>query len=295
MIKKYWRDILLSVIVNFGIQATMYNLNFVSYFSGNIVLLCFHFFWTCIMYKLTNLKDYWLILISILPSIIIDSITLITGPSLIPLRFPIPTVFTIIGSLGAWLLISKFVRTSIILLLTVVCLYLRFGELSIGWITNKKITNQEVQAKNSIAIVQDKFLTVTGDTITLQEAMANKAKVIVETYFIGCAPCDAKERVLKGLGKRTDTSKYQTILICANMPTYSFEDFQKRERLIKDKNAIYLYDFQKLLETKMNIESFPYEVLISNNQIVGTIKGFDDGNELAYFYLKEKLKFLKSE
>ncbi len=294
MIGKYWRDLMFSVVINFIVLFALYNTKDLEYYNRNIIILCFYFFWTLCMYHFTKITNIFLVFISIITCLLVDISTIFTGPQLMPFRFPIPTIFTIIGSLAAYLVVKKYMRTSILLICTFLCLHIIIGKRLEALMVHNKILNVQT-TKNILKISLDKFIDIKGDTLVLNDILSKKHKTIIDTYFIGCSACVYKEDALRSLLKQSDTSTYNIIFICANMDNSTFNDFKAQQDKVEGNNVTYLYDYQRLLETKMNIDGYPYEFVLNNNIVIHTMKGFDKGENLKSIYINEKYKFLKSE
>ncbi len=255
------------------------------YLTSFSLLIIFGFL-TYISYILFKSRFIVAYISILLPVILIDASVLITYPALVPMRFPIASIFPLLGGMITWAIIKKkylffFLGVSVILIFI-------HGFFVYPKLLYRKMLADQAQIEYNPKIFQIPLLTINRDTVRLGDTL--KANLnLVELFFVGCIPCEQKSKSLKYLTEKYDTSKFLVISICSGVHT-PFNRFLEYTESNRKDGFIYLYSpdssFGKLYGYNWG---FPFEqVFTSEKKYVSKEVGFNIVFQDEY--LKNKIK-----
>jgi hypothetical protein len=236
--------------------------------------------------KRTNESNLIIGLYCIICPIAVDASVLITAPNFVPHRFPFASLFPILGcTLGYFSLQQK--KTYIIGLL----LLLPFFYITDQYIIPKMLFYEFERDSKKIAdnLYHTSFYTTTGEAIELQDTIKSKY-AILECFFKGCAPCEEKRLALNLLSDTISHEKLSIVYICDGKWT-SQKDFREYAEKNSYKNAIYLYDGNGFLKSKLKINGYPFEILLKDGKVISTFSGFSEMIQKNYF--KKQFELIK--
>lgn len=217
--------------------------------------------------------------------ILVDSTTLIWGRDLIPIRFPIASLFPLIGCLAGYLYHQQ-KRTYMYVTLLLTALFL--GLFHSVLLSKIYMNKMEVEVSIPNDITQQTFVAENGEDVILESLL--KEKTLIDFYFAGCAPCIQKEAALKKIKEKTPDA--QLIFICNGKLT-SYEKNIKYVEQHRINGAIYLHDTYQVLKKYPQIMSYPHEIILKDKQIIKEFRGYFE--PLEEYYLKERLSILQNE
>ena len=113
---------------------------------------------------------------------------------------------------------------------------------------------------------------------------------ILECFFKGCAPCEEKRLALNLLSDTISHEKLSIVYICDGKWT-SQKDFREYAEKNSYKNAIYLYDGNGFLKSKLKINGYPFEILLKDGKVISTFSGFSEMIQKNYF--KKQFELIK--
>jgi hypothetical protein len=121
----------------------------------------------------------------------------------------------------------------------------------------------------------------------------NDKIIVLDYWFIGCAPCYSKIKELKRVQEYFKSDSSIQIFAVNNGNDDSFSSFvQECERRKFDNFS--LYDKGGYFSKKYSVQAFPFEIIIKNGTIVSTSIGFNEDMKLLYTKkLIEQIKHLK--
>jgi hypothetical protein len=289
--------IIKSIVATLLFTAAIYNLDnlfeielsFLEIYFAHTIAYCLLFI---LFKKSSKINDFYLLLITLIPSIVIDASVLLTTPQLVPLRFPLASIFTILGVLFGFFALRKNKEVSTLIALCIVGYVLLFRFYIVINILHK---SEVVKSLNPLSngLFFAKFINSNNDTININ-SIPNSSIVVAELYFVGCQPCILKEKMLLEAADSVKRSNYKIVFICSGSAS-TYEQFKKNcaSKLNHD-NVVYLYDYQeKLREWVPELDGFPHGIFFKNKTIISSLRGLY--NETYKLNLKETIKFLRNE
>lgn len=240
------------------------------------------------IFKKNKWKTYAII---ILPAILIDATVLVGGQTLIPLRFPFATLFSVSGALLGLLIKERKRMPVIIAAVTTAVFFLCSHFVFIPRITMQMLKRNTLRqsVKDTSSFFEMTLLDKEGKTLLLKDTLGRLS--LIDFYFVGCPPCEAKIPSMEKVAQEFAGENYRTILIC-NGEASSFSDFQKHLSRKQHKSFIFLYDPHAAMEKKMGINSFPHEFILHQDKIIAQLKGFND--DAAAQYEKQTIEKIKT-
>ncbi len=272
----YNYDLILNVLLQLFDRLTLI------YFSITLFFLFLFRF----LKKKSNESNLIIGLYCIICPIAVDASVLITAPNFVPHRFPFACLFPIIGCvLGYFSLQHK--KTYIIGLL----LLLPFFYLTDQYIIPKMLFYEFDRDSKKVDdnLFHTTFFTTSGEAIELQDTIKSKY-AILECFFKGCAACEEKRVVLNRLSDSIRHEKLSIVYICDGKLT-SQKDFREYAEKNSYKNAIYLYDGNGFLKSKLKINGYPFEILLKDGKVISTFSGFSE--MIQKNYLKKQFELIK--
>lgn len=212
------------------------------------------------------------LLLTVIPPILLDSTTLISGPALVPLRFPFGTLFPVLGAVGGFIYssvsrvhfalfclgVTGFIYLSVHVIVPRIALYQMEGKDKAVWI------------KPDAAFFDKTFYTPDGIPVVLKSVMHDPF-TLLEFYYVGCGACHQKHKALKNI----TSPNIKVILICDGTIT-SFESFNKHLAGTEPSdNMIFLYDRDAVTASHLGIQLFPHELLYKHRVLVRNVVGFN--------------------
>lgn len=121
----------------------------------------------------------------------------------------------------------------------------------------------------------------------------NDKIIVLDYWFIGCAPCYSKIKELKRVQEYFKSDSSIQIFAVNNGNDDYFSSFvQECERRKFDNFS--LYDKGGYFSKKYSVQAFPFEIIIKNGTIVSTSIGFNEDMKLLYTKkLIDQIKHLK--
>jgi hypothetical protein len=287
--------ILFSCIISFLFTAFIYNVDFflqlISSLCENKVFIhicsvIFYFFLFLFLYKKLRLKIFWIFIVSIMTTLIIDSTVLITNPSLVPLRFPFASIFPVLGAgLGVFFVSRSksyfgFALAFVVFFLLLTHLYF----LPKLYYYSLKNNSQPV----SNTFFENKFYTILNEPIYLKDTAKAKC-VIIECFFNGCIACEEKKEVLMTLRKQYSLQNLSMIFLCDGKIT-PFDKFLEYSKKNKNDGIVFLYDKDDILQNKYNISKYPFEIFSIAGRVINTYTGFNETTVGKEYYKEKVLK-----
>ena len=284
---------ILASIVGFLFISTIYNydlvLNVLHQLFERLTLIYFSitiFFLFLFRFLKTKTKqpDFIIGLCCILCPIAIDASVLITAPNFVPYRFPFASLFPVLGCVLGYFSF-QYKKTFILGLL----LLLPFFYITDQYIIPKMLfyAYERDSKKVTDNLYHTSFYTTTGEAIELQDTIKSKY-AILECFFKGCAPCEEKRLALNLVSDTISHEKLSIVYICDGKLT-SQKDFREYAEKHSYKNAIYLYDGNGFLKSKLKINGYPFEILLKDGKVISTFSGFSEIIQKNYFEKQFKL------
>jgi hypothetical protein len=242
-----------------------------------------YFLFTLLFYpRCKPMNAFWLIFS---PVLLLDSTTLIVGREEIPLRFPFDTLYPFAGIICGIIFYrsKRMFWLALTLSVTFMVLSHYFIRPAISWEMKQNRTAQH----NIGTLHTDTFLATNGIRLKLGDTLTAKAQLI-ELYFVGCAPCEEKYKVLKELRAIYKASDLQIVLICDGNAT-PFPRFIKHWTKNKVEGITFLYDSSHLMR-KYGVGGYPTEFLFDQQKLIHTDEGF--GADLKERWLTKERKTL---
>lgn len=249
-----------------------------------VARFCLYFLFTVIFFKKSDgVKIIW---ITFIPVFLLDSLTIFTGKSLIPLRFPFDTIYPLLGILSGFFLKD---RIKFLIIFTFSIIFIVISDLYIRpfIIWQRREHNNEKYRNKNISLLDKKFLTINNTYIRLNDTLKTPAKLI-ELYFVGCAPCEEKYEVLKLLSNTYKKSDFQIVLICDGTIS-SYSSFISHAKKNKFEKIAFLFDDSKILSNNKWIEGYPTEILLSGEKIKNVDSGFGEPIKEKWFKKEKSL------
>ncbi|RYY55104.1 MAG: hypothetical protein EOO09_11835 [Chitinophagaceae bacterium] len=135
------------------------------------------------------------------------------------------------------------------------------------------------------ALQESEILTTTGVRIKLGDTLTTAS--LVDFYFVGCPPCESKMKSLHSIADESNNPQYRSILICDGRLT-DYQKFLSHGLGIRNERFVLLYDSAGILSSKLGLQSYPFEISVVDQQITGTLEGYD--SESSALYEKETLR-----
>lgn len=262
-------------------------------FRYSTIVIGYFFFYKFLISneKAKQIKSSYLIILSVIPSTIIDISVLFTAPSLAPLRVPFATIFPILGVFLGYshsFLKKYFWYAFSGVALFLITSYLYLIPLIIAYMEEYEPSNFSYKK-----LLSSKFKNEFGEDISIND----KAKCkLIDFFFVGCLPCEQKrEEVLEKLSINVVDSNFIEYAICNGRitPFNAFVDYCEKHKKRK-KNFVYLYDYSGAIDStyKSNSLGYPYEVIFNTNNPIIAFTGFN--LEAAPFNYKKRINLIKS-
>ncbi len=261
---------LVCILAGLVLTILIYNLKFKYLISRNIVITVAY----CILYLIVfykfRLSVSYSILFTLITPLLIDLSVFFTNKDLIPVRFPFATTFLILGAfLGYFLTRSNRYK---ILGILFACSYF-----FISWyyiIPTMLNRMGEVNTKFNNNFFSTNVLNQDGDTLKLN-SITHKA-LIIDFFFVGCAPCEEKRKMLEDVKNEIQNNDFGIFLICDGSIS-TFKEFQDYCVITPPKKGFQmLYDYEKNISKYFpDISGYPFELIFENNIVIKSYKGFD--------------------
>jgi len=292
-----WKTILLTLLIVILFTSFIYNLSELGYLNIYIeqtyikVYVCstiFHFLLGICLLKRYH-PTFFLFIVCIAPHLIIDAQVLYEGV-LVPLRVPFATVFPLLGTALAfvysktrtvWFVAATFLVGSFLMLSH----WILIPKMGYNYFVNKF-------PKSSGVLNKEAFKTIAG-TDTRIEDTSKKKVLLIEWYFVGCAPCEEKYKALKQLADTFKNQQLDILMVCAGEIT-NFKTFQKHAIKNAYNGITFLYDADSIARRFCDggVQSFPMEFLSKRNQPPQpSFVGFE--NYISELYLDDEIKKIK--
>lgn len=245
-------------------------------------------------------SDAFLIALLIIPLLIIDIYVVIITPDFFPMRFPFFSSFILLGLLlAAWTIRSTRRKYRMLFSLTFFLAYCFFGHLFVL----PRIVNAIIETSEHFKITVDpnflegRVLDLDSNTHSLKK-LNDKKITMIDGYFVGCPPCEQKEKALIILDSMFSLNDFKILLICDGRIT-SYENF-KKHALKKSHNGLnYYYSYDSSfnhIKDASGGQSYPIELLYYNNQLFQQTSGFNAESQSLYINSrKQKIKKLLNE
>ncbi|ATL46085.1 hypothetical protein COR50_02285 [Chitinophaga caeni] len=239
------------------------------------------------------MKREKILTIVIIPVILLDATTLITGSELIPLRFPFATIFPVLGALLGYILSCRKLLLSIvyivfITLFTVLSAYVFIPKLILQKSFRNDVSFNGNSIKNAVLLNPDKHPCYIS-------SLLEKKVTLLEFYFVGCPPCEMKKNALDSLRKKVDSNKFQIIYICDGAVT-SWDEFVKHGKKWEDQQQKYFYADSATITRLYQMErrSYPLEVIL-NEQLEAVSVHYGYNDIFRDLYLERTINIINRE
>ena len=165
--------------------------------------------------------------------------------------------------------------TSIGILLTLVSGYWLFPILNIN--NNVKIESSDLNLeKNNFVLNHD----------SVEVEILNDS-VVLDFMFINCKPCITKLPYLDKLAEKLKVY----VIVDGNIDSFhNYKDFNSKISK-KYSNIKFFYDLNGRISTKLEIKSYPHEIMIRNNKIILSEEGFTSSS--INLYVKNRISKMK--
>lgn len=276
------RTVFIAIISSIAFTSIIYNINIKEFILKYVAICIFYFF----LFLFLSRREYStvpLFFSCIISPILIDASVIFTYPLMVPLRFPFSSIFPILGCLWAVLLLkSKKIFFFITIILSFVFFWFSYTSF-IPDIIFSSLT-RENQSVSSSAILNGTFYDNNRNVVYLPDRMLAQC-TIVELFFVGCLPCQWKEKSVDSISKQYSNTQLSVIFICDGTAT-SFDKFKAYTQDRANNKGIYLYDMDSVL-FKSGISGYPTELLFKKHQLISITEGFD--SIIATRYYKSKI------
>ena len=209
------------------------------------------------------------IFFTVLTPVLIDFSVLITNRDLIPVRFPFATTFVILGAFLGYLL-TRSNRYKIVGIIFACSYFFISWYYIIPAMINRM---EETNTKFNNDFFTINVLNQNGDTLKLNST-SHKA-LIIDFFFVGCAPCEAKRKMLEDVKNEIQNNDFGVFLICDGSIS-TFKEFN--EYYINNppkKGFQILYDYEKKIPKYFpDISGYPFELIFEKNIVIKSYKGF---------------------
>lgn len=278
---------LFGVFISLLFISVLYNLLPSQPFVRFSLLILFYCFVPLLIIKFGKVSLWYILLALILPSTIIDISTLVTNPSLIPLRFPISTAYPIFGGIMSLMILKRHRYRWVMLCICVAAVFLIQYFYPILIYNRFKKSTFEVVLKKDIH--QLTFITVDGGAVKLADTIKTKVHLL-EFFFAQCLPCHQKIPTLKRVVKNFTENTFSVIHICDGELT-KYDQFLTYAKKNNYPGFIFLYAQDSTLRKVFGRELvFPSEQLIySGNEFISTEMGYSPEIEKIYYDNKIKV------
>lgn len=203
-----------------------------------------------------------------------------------PIRFPIASLFPILGAFLAFAFVHKkniilFSGLSFLLIFT-------YGYFFYPHLLYKKGQANGPNVRYTNKLFEVPLISIKGDTVLLRDTL-NAEINLIEFFFVGCIPCEEKLVAIDSLLRSYKRSQFNVVNICSGHHT-SFEKFKKYTSKKDKSEFIYLYAPDSTLGKLYGHEwGFPFEQVITKNRIfISKQIGYDPSYEKLY--IKNKIK-----
>jgi hypothetical protein len=216
-----------------------------------------------------------------------DLTVFIDGLKLIPFRFPIPFLFTLLGVYLGFCYTEKKYKSILIVLLFIFTSLIAFQKLFLPYQLYKNY-GFNIPKNVSIANFNEVILLNSNHEKVRLSEIINNDLFLIDLYFNECSVCLKKEKVLKKL-KEQMKEKINIILICDGRLN-TFDEFKHRIQKEKKNNKIelyYLYDSESSFKKIFNFNGYPFEILILNKKIIKILNGYD--TKIQNKYLQDRI------
>lgn len=237
--------------------------------------------------KRSGISSSVIFLFCVICPIVIDLSVLITAPNLIPSRFPFATLFPLLGAYLGYLSYSIKRQKFIIAILMTIVLFYFTDSLFLPKIYYYQAVRNSPKIDNKIRSYD--FYSVNGSRITIKDTVKSEY-TIIELFFVGCLPCEEKRLALNILNDSLQPRKLSIVYVCDGTITTE-DDFKKYASKNQRIGTIFLYDRTGILNSKMGLNSFPFEIFFKENIPISTLKGYSE--VIKKEYLIEKFKKIK--
>jgi hypothetical protein len=278
--------ILFSALSGFLFTVLIYAIDFETRILRYVAISFFYFVLYLWLYTKYKKNNFFLFITTVATPILIDSSVLITYPEIIPLRFPFASIFPLLGALMAVALIARL--KLLVIWLAVFCLgFFAISHTFIIPSISYNILNRNPR-KISDSIFNEKFYTVKGQPVELKDTCSSTCNLL-EFYFVGCAPCEQKLKVLKEINDAYENKSFSVFLICDGRYT-TFEKFMMHQQKVEDPRFTFLFDRDSVLFKKYELKAYPFEILANKNRTISTQLGFEQS--AAKIYYRKKLELI---
>lgn len=247
---------------------------------------CIYFLYSTYLFSGSN-RNPMLFLIICLPFILIDATALINGGKTIPVRFPFQTIYPLLGTLAAYLILKSY-KLGIMMLACCVAFFIgakTYITPNLLWYMHKKNQSEHL---NKMELLKDTFITIDHKNICIKDTVMSEV-ILTEFYFEGCSPCVEKLQSLVHVSKKFNSSDLGLVLICDGSIT-SFKIFQQAAKRLVSTGFTFLYDDKRLCQ-RYGIRGYPTELLIYKGKIAGADTGF--GKDISMLWQRSEITKIK--
>jgi AhpC/TSA family len=214
---------------------------------------------------------------------VIDASVFITFPALVPVRFPISTLFAFQGAVMGLFYVKK----KQYLIITIYTAAIIFGFLMITHFlpiifneSSKKDGNLTGQNNEKLGRLIVKNMN--NENFLLADVLKQNKINLLEFYFVGCLPCAQKQEALKTVKDSIQGKPAGIIFICDGKAS-TYKEFVEDTRYAQS-NAY--YDSSGSITAVLNSANggkYPYEVIMnSQNKILSSYGGFNIESKKIY-------------
>ncbi len=219
-------------------------------------------------------------IITVVPVILLDASVLITYPALVPFRFPLSSLFPILGAATGVFYVTKQVKKIVLLFVTYMLTSFAINTVLMPHLLYNSGNSPKAYIQNNASLLQLKLTNARHESVELADLLAQKKISLLEFYFVGCAPCVNKKASLETIQATLKNEQVGLIYICDGTVS-------KYDKFVADAkgNPDMYYDSTgavlQLISPSTN--SYPYEVIINAaGHIYGDFSGFDTESKTIY-------------
>jgi hypothetical protein len=249
-----------------------------------------YFLFSVFLYKLAKIPFWKAVLITVFPIIFIDSTVFITNPALIPYRFPISSIFPVLGAVMGVFYVSKKIKSVVIMFVTYILTSFTINNILLPGILYNSSNNPKVYTENNVNLQHLRLTNSKKEHIELTDLLAQKKISLLDFYFVGCAPCINKKASLETIQATLKNEQVGILFICDG----TVSKFDKFVADAKGSPDMYYDSTGAVLRLiSPSTHSYPYEVIINaTGHIYADFSGFD--TESKTIYENETIKKLNS-
>jgi AhpC/TSA family len=231
-------------------------------------------------YRQFKLEPATTMLITVIPVILLDASVLITYPALVPYRFPISSIFPVLGAVMGIFYVSKKIKSVVIMFIAYVITSFTINHVLMPGLLYNSGNNPKVYTDKNINLQHLTLTNSKNERFELTDLLAQKKITLLDFYFVGCATCINKKASLETIQATLKSEQAGVLFICDGRAS-KYEKFVADAKGSQDMYYDSTGAVLKLISPSTH--AYPYEVIMNAaGHIYADFSGFDTESKTIY-------------